>query len=82
MDAEPQVESLMQLLNDALNELDNLDARLTGYDTLLRVSEISSKTVQMYNLSEWYSTVYNSLHSLRNSRRFTKSPHEPSQNDV
>ena len=48
MDAEPQVESLMQLLNDALNELDNLDARLTGYDTLLRVSEISSKTVQMY----------------------------------
>ena len=38
MDAEPQVESLMQLLNDALNELDNLDTRLTGYDTLLRVS--------------------------------------------
>lgn len=38
MDAEPQVESLMQLLNDALNELDNLDTRLTGYDNLLRVS--------------------------------------------
>ena len=38
MDAEPQVESLMQLLNDALNELENLDKRLTGYDTLLRVS--------------------------------------------
>lgn len=37
-DAEPQVESLMQLLNDALNELDNLDTRLTGYDNLLRVS--------------------------------------------
>ena len=38
MDAEPQVESLMQLLNDALKELDHLDTRLTGYDTLLRVS--------------------------------------------
>ena len=38
MDAEPQVESLMQLLNYALNELENLDTRLTGYDTLLRVS--------------------------------------------
>ena len=38
MDAEPQVESLMQLLNDALNELDNLDTRLTGYDNLLKVS--------------------------------------------
>ncbi|XP_068717955.1 exocyst complex component 1-like isoform X1 [Montipora capricornis] len=36
MDAEPQVESLMQLLNDALNELDHLDTRLTGYDTMLR----------------------------------------------
>ncbi|XP_015771492.1 PREDICTED: exocyst complex component 1-like [Acropora digitifera] len=36
MDAEPQVESLMQLLNDALKELDHLDTRLTGYDTLLR----------------------------------------------
>jgi len=39
MDAEPQVESLMQLLNDALNELDHLDKRLTGYDKLLRVSK-------------------------------------------
>ena len=39
MDAEPQVESLMQLLNDALNELDYLDTRLTGYDKLLRVSK-------------------------------------------
>lgn len=38
MDAEPQIESLMQLLNDALNELEHLDTRLTGYDTLLRVS--------------------------------------------
>lgn len=36
MDAEPQVESLMQLLNDALNELDHLNERLTGYDTLLK----------------------------------------------
>ena len=43
MDAEPQVESLMQLLNDALNELDNLDKRLTGYDNLLRVSWIELK---------------------------------------
>ena len=40
MDAEPQVESLMQLLNDALNELDHLDTRLTGYDTRLRVSSL------------------------------------------
>lgn len=38
MDAEPQVESLVQLLDDALEELGNLDNRLTGYDTLLRVS--------------------------------------------
>ena len=43
MDAEPQVESLMQLLNDALNELDNVDKRLTGYDNLLKVSETELK---------------------------------------
>ncbi|XP_078371204.1 exocyst complex component 1-like isoform X1 [Oculina patagonica] len=45
MDAEPQVESLMQLLNDALNELDNLDTRLTGYDNLLR--EVRAQMEQM-----------------------------------
>ena len=56
MDAEPQVESLMQLLNDALNELDNLDTRLTGYDNLLKVSwseQSHSKYARLKGLSLW-----------------------------
>lgn len=40
MDAEPQVESLMQLLNDALKELENLDKRLIGYDSRLKVNSL------------------------------------------
>ena len=56
MDAEPQVESLMQLLNDALNELDNLDTRLTGYDNLLRVSwtELKLSRTFLQKKPLWY----------------------------
>ncbi|RMX37015.1 hypothetical protein pdam_00005051 [Pocillopora damicornis] len=45
MDAEPQVESLMQLLNDALKELENLDKRLIGYDS--RLKEVRAQMEQM-----------------------------------
>lgn len=55
MDAEPQVESLMQLLNDALKELENLDKRLTGYDSRLKVNSlIPSYSVEILLLSKCY----------------------------
>lgn len=55
MDAEPQVESLMQLLNDALKELENLDKRLIGYDSRLKVNSlIPSYSVEILLLSKCY----------------------------
>lgn len=55
MDAEPQVESLMQLLNDALKELENLDKRLIGYDSRLKVNSlIPSYSVEICLVSKCY----------------------------
>ena len=55
MDAEPQVESLMQLLNDALKELENLDKRLIGYDSCLKVNSlIPSYSVEIRLVSKCY----------------------------